>query len=427
MRITPSTVTTDGVRYPRWYVSYFEGAKRVRVSHSDEQKAKTHAEFVASKLASGEVEASRMTTPDRVAYGQALGLIRELGRNDLIGFIRESVEAMKLLPPSMTLREAVGAHIKRTASLRERRTVPDLVKEFVKLKETAGLSERHLADLRSRLTAFSAAFRCPADEITAPLLQAYLDKLNGAARTKLNHWRHIITFFRWGVKRKLVPRDMLEELESIEKPKPVGGEVGVFTPAQLSEMLEAVRIYRPDLIAWVAVAAFCGLRTAEILRLDWSKVNIEKRHVEVTADMAKTASRRLTPLCDAAITWLQMVPSREGPVSPYSEENKALAAIMQSVGKLRKERERERASAVGEQPKPVDKFKWVRNGMRHSFCTYRLEVIQDAAKVSLEAGNSTTMLFRNYRELSTKQEADAWFGVMPAEQPANVIPMKEAV
>jgi len=53
----------------------------------------------------------------------------------------------------------------------------------------------------------------------------------------------------------------------------------------------------------------------------------------------------------------------------------------------------------------------VHNGFRHSFCTYRLADIQNAAQVALEAGNSPTMLFRHYRELATKQTAEAWFSV----------------
>jgi hypothetical protein len=33
-------------------------------------------------------------------------------------------------------------------------------------------------------------------------------------------------------------------------------------------------------------------------------------------------------------------------------------------------------------------IKWKKNALRHSFCSYRLAVIEDAAKVAYEAGNS---------------------------------------
>ena len=67
-------------------------------------------------------------------------------------------------------------------------------------------------------------------------------------------------------------------------------------------------------------------------------------------------------------------------------------------------------------------FKWKRNGLRHSFCSYRLAVTSDAAKTALEAGNSPAMVFRHCRELVTDQEAAEWFAVMPRAV-ENVIPM----
>jgi hypothetical protein len=58
-------------------------------------------------------------------------------------------------------------------------------------------------------------------------------------------------------------------------------------------------------------------------------------------------------------------------------------------------------------------FRWKRNALRHSFCSYRLAEVKNAAQVSLEAGNSPQMIFQHYRELVTEQEAGAWFGITP--------------
>ena len=57
---------------------------------------------------------------------------------------------------------------------------------------------------------------------------------------------------------------------------------------------------------------------------------------------------------------------------------------------------------------------WVKNGLRHSFCSYRLAQTSDAAKVALEAGNSPTMIFRHYRELVTPDQAQEWFSIRPS-------------
>ena len=60
--------------------------------------------------------------------------------------------------------------------------------------------------------------------------------------------------------------------------------------------------------------------------------------------------------------------------------------------------------------------------MRHSFCSYRMAEVKNAAQVALEAGNSPRMIFEHYRELVTEDEAKEWFGIGP-KAAANVTPM----
>ena len=64
--------------------------------------------------------------------------------------------------------------------------------------------------------------------------------------------------------------------------------------------------------------------------------------------------------------------------------------------------------------------KWKSNALRHSFISYRLAEIQNAAQVSLEAGNSPGMVFAFYRELVKPADAVKWFAVSP-EQAENVL------
>ncbi len=41
--------------------------------------------------------------------------------------------------------------------------------------------------------------------------------------------------------------------------------------------------------------------------------------------------------------------------------------------------------------------------------------MKNAAAVAREAGNSPAMIFSNYRELVTPQDAEAWFGIGPED------------
>ena len=75
---------------------------------------------------------------------------------------------------------------------------------------------------------------------------------------------------------------------------------------------------------------------------------------------------------------------------------------------------------TGHDPKNVHKFTWKRNALRHSFISYRLAVLKDVAAVALEAGNSPTMIFRNYRALVTESEGKTWFSIAP-EAITNIV------
>ena len=56
---------------------------------------------------------------------------------------------------------------------------------------------------------------------------------------------------------------------------------------------------------------------------------------------------------------------------------------------------------------------WRQNALRHSYASYRLAEIQDAAKDALELGNSPEKLFEHYRELVTPDTAKEWFSIVP--------------
>jgi hypothetical protein len=61
----------------------------------------------------------------------------------------------------------------------------------------------------------------------------------------------------------------------------------------------------------------------------------------------------------------------------------------------------------------IEPFAWKRNALRHSFISYRVAKINNVAQVALEAGNSTNIVFRNYRQLVKPRQAEAWFAIIP--------------
>jgi integrase len=143
----------------------------------------------------------------------------------------------------------------------------------------------------------------------------------------------------------------------------------------------------------IALGAFAGIRTAEIERLDWQDINLAEKFIVISADKAKTASRRIVPIVPNLAQWL----------APYATQ----------TGKMWKSTSCDLRFARAVCVKAA-KTPWKSNGLRHSFISYRLADIQNAAQVALEAGNSPNVVFRHYRELVKPSTAKAWFSIQPA-------------
>ncbi len=82
----------------------------------------------------------RLTSLDRANYLQALDTLRPLGR-PLNLAISEYADVVNLLPQGTSLREVVTDFTRRNNTVRESRTVPQLVAEYIAAKEKANKSE----------------------------------------------------------------------------------------------------------------------------------------------------------------------------------------------------------------------------------------------------------------------------------------------
>jgi integrase len=71
--------------------------------------------------------------------------------------------------------------------------------------------------------------------------------------------------------------------------------------------------------------------------------------------------------------------------------------------------------------------RWPKNGLRHSFASYRLAATHDAPRVASELGHtSPQMLYSTYRELVLPEEAERYWKIVPAGAADNVIPLEAA-
>ncbi|MBN8711857.1 MAG: hypothetical protein J0I10_20975 [Verrucomicrobia bacterium] len=140
--------------------------------------------------------------------------------------------------------------------------------------------------------------------------------------------------------------------------------------------------------------------------MEWKDIWFDQDVIEVGKDKAKTATRRLPPILPALKAWLQPHAKSSGKVFPGVRDERHFTKLLKAAT----------SKLVDVEGNPL--VKPVHNGLRHSFCSYRLAITKSAAQVALEAGNSPKMLFENYRELVTEKMAHAYFGISPEGQPS---------
>ena len=78
-----------------------------------------------------------------------------------------------------------------------------------------------------------------------------------------------------------------------------------YTPREFAALLATAKDDLRPLRPIIAIGGLAGLRTAELLRLDWADVWRVPGHIEITAGKAKTRQRRLVEICPALAAWLE--------------------------------------------------------------------------------------------------------------------------
>lgn len=166
-------------------------------------------------------------------------------------------------------------------------------------------------------------------------------------------------------------------------------------------MLRKMQAVAPKYVPALAIAAFAGLRTAELKRLDWQDVRFDIGVIEVKAVNAKTGARRPVPILPNLLAWLMPFKGSTGLVmGTVKKADVMMQRVMQEA----------RTDGDGKVWEPL---KWLKNGFRHSFASYRLQSTQNAPQTAFECGHDAAMLNKHYRQLVTSADAEAYGKITP--------------
>lgn len=225
-------------------------------------------------------------------------------------------------------------------------------------------------------------------------------KLSAQSR---KHYRAVLhAFFGWVLPER-------NPVAKIDAPRVKAPSRDHYAPADAWKLLDWLATHDTEALPTVVMGMFCGLRTAEIARIDLSVIDLSQPDNEgefvLRSSLVKgSVKARAVPLPPAAKAWLLAQTRRSGPAVPFSlrtlHERLAMAHTGAGVAKIH-------------------------NGARHSFATYRGAILKDSGRLSDEMGNSAAIVRRHYREPKLEAEAKAFFALRPGVNPAGTVEFRK--
>jgi len=325
--------------------------------------------------------------PDKVLCadsGQVWSALAEIGRQ------------LQILAGAHKGEGDFSAHVSPAPAQADTLSLTELTNEFLRAKARAGRSDRYLRALRYSLVKFSLGRGArPVTEITVHEVEDWLHKLKLHPRTLKGYLGDVRTLFNFGVRRNYLPRN---PAAGVELPECDPAPPSLHTPDTVKTVLEFARAYDLNICRAFAVRYFAGLRTAEVERI--GEEAMKPDHVEVSAANSKGARarrRRLVTIQPALRAWLAL-----GGVLPAPPANgRRMLEFMRAMA--------------------TRGVTWPHNVTRHSFASYHLAAFQNAGKTALEAGHTEQILFANYREIVTPEQAKEFWSITPCRLSARSI------
>jgi integrase len=370
---------------PRFVVSYYDAAcRRQRRRCASYEKADQLADRLRKTIKTGGWDALILRGNERHAYERSRDWLRRCDKPlDLI--VHEYVEAAEILR-GLSLLEAARFFAQRQSHQVTPKLVSEIADELVDGLKRKGKSKYYVRDLRVRLGAFAKAHQCPLSSVSGKDVDAYVGKLNGAARYRNNVLEAIGTLISFAKSQGYVHPDH-EGIGNVTRYEVRRKEVEVFTPGELEAML---KVANPQVQLALALTSFAGVRGAELGRLDWKDIRFDFGCIRVKAVNAKTGIRRVPPIPENLRAWLMLHRKESGAVVAYKNVYNQYGKVARKAG-----------------------VTWKRNAHRHGFASYRTALIKNLDQVSLEAGHTKNQLLANYFQVVGEASAKAWFSIFP--------------
>ena len=256
--------------------NYADGTRRRFDSYPREFEAMEAADKLARRLDSRDYVAASLTRDQALEYANAGARLKPFNLS-VDAATATVAECLKTVGDLANIHAAVKFYAARHKQT-TRKPVAEVVAEFLKIKAARQASDRYLRDLTGRLERFASDCQKDACDVTTADIQDWNDAQKLSPQSYRNYRTVLHTLFKFAVARGYASDN---PVEGVERVKVSGGDVEVFTSAEITRLLEAAKRVVPEWLPCLAIGAFAGLRSAEIERLDWSDIHLSERLIVV--------------------------------------------------------------------------------------------------------------------------------------------------
>lgn len=375
----------------RWRVSYYVGDKRKRKGFDS-----------LSEALAFHLETSRQ----RKEEGERFGALAPNEKRAIEIFRAYRKRCKTENRDCRSLEDCMKEIIERE---NERNTSPafgKVLEEYQGYIEKRRISDKSEKTFRIRIAPFEKSFQ---NKEIGQITSEEIDRILGKLKTKsgepiaplsYNHYRSAIyRVMKWAVGRKIIDEN---PVSVVFKQKVKSSEVGILSPQQFQKLLNAGLDYAPEIVPVLVAGGFCGVRRAELTRLRWSDIDMERKELKVPHISAKTGKGRFVPLPEVAMDWLKHALAKgikqEGFLCEGVTEQKREGFLNRHLKKCR--------YLAGIQ-------EWPNNALRHSFASHACSFYENFPQVATWLGHNGNLqvMMQHYRNVVTKEQGKQWFAI----------------
>lgn len=269
-------------------------------------------------------------------------------------------------------------------------TVAAMSESLLTETKRRGRSNEHISNLRKIYALLATRHPGPMHLITTAELETFcLAKSSEVAHRR----NYLMILWRYARRKGALPLDRPLAIEGVHRPTYVPADPVITDAHTISLYLEAYRQHAPSILPMVVLAAFCGIRRAELLRLRWCDI-LPTGYVLLSSSVTKTRKRRMVPIPPNAIAWLRLCQRGGDPETVIPRDHaRHIAEFYQKSG-------------LASPP---------RNVLRHTAATMMLARGDAPHAVASALGNSVEILESHYKGLASPAEAAEYFSVIPKQ------------